>query len=527
VLAIALLGVACAAVEQRTGWNELSHLAQIRAFAHGTPIIDRYGAHSTGDKAFYHGHYYGDKAPGLALLMVPIYSLASLIGVVGGSGRSANITALHVMVVFACVIPFCILLALIRSVVDRHDPGRGGAVALMLGAGTLLLPFATVLFSHDLSTTLGFAAFWLLERRLGRGGHAWIAAGGILAGLAVSTEYPLALLAALLVAYVWWQDRTLSGVLAFVAGCAVGLVPLLLYDWWAFGSPLSVSYSHVAANAAGVFGLEMPRLRSLVALLVSDRGLLVVTPITAAGLAGIAILYREGRRGDALVAAAVAVTYLAYNTCYYLPFGGRVPGPRFLITLLPFLARPVAAAYRRAPLTTLALAALSAATMVAATLTDPEPSRAPSLVFWWRHLLRGQFQTPAWTVAVFAGCLALIGLTLARRPCRPRPGQVDLDLAIVALVGWVTLVRAGTVILGPLGTRGATWSLVMLVALLLVLGAVVWQRAGGRRTVLVALLPLVALGARSLDGVVESSCLLAAAALLAALSVRVPRRASP
>ena len=175
--------------------------------------------------------------------------------------------------------------------------------------------------------------------------------------------------------------------LAFIAGGAVGLVPLLLYDWWAFGSPLSVSYSHVAANSAGVFGLGVPRLGGLIALLVSERGLLVVTPISAAALAGMSILYREGRRGQALLAAAVGVTYITYNACYYLPFGGRVPGPRFLITILPFLALPVAAAYRRAPVTTLALAGLSAATMIVATLCGPELPGGVSLVFWWRRLL--------------------------------------------------------------------------------------------------------------------------------------------
>ena len=530
MLAIALLGIACAALEQRPGWNELSHLAQIRAFAHGTPIIDHYVG-PKGDRAFYHGHYYGDKAPGLALFMVPIYWLASLIGIVGGTGRAATVMALHLMVIFACVIPFCVLLALVRSLVDRHDPGRGGAVALMLGAGTLLLPFATLLFSHVLSTCLGFAAFWMLERQLERrpgvGGHGRTATAGILAGLAVSTEYPLALLAVLLGVYLWRRHAAWSGMFAFVAGCAAGLVPLLLYDWWAFGSPLSVSYSHVAANSGGVFGLGVPRLGSLIALLVSERGLLVVTPISAAAVAGMAILYREGRRGQALLAAAVAVTYIAYNACYYLPFGGRVPGPRFLITIVPFLALPVAAAYRRAPFTTLALTTLSAATMVVATLCGPELPGGVSLVFWWRRLSHGQFQTPAWTVAVFAGCFVLVGLILARRAALPRSGAVDLDLGIVAVVGWVMIARAGPFILGASASRDSTWSLAVLVVLLLVLAAVVWQRVVGRRTVLVALLPLLALGVRFLDGLVWASCLLAASALLAALSARGAVRASP
>jgi hypothetical protein len=42
---LAILGCALAAMvieQQMIGWNEKSHFAQVRAFDHGTPIIDAY-----------------------------------------------------------------------------------------------------------------------------------------------------------------------------------------------------------------------------------------------------------------------------------------------------------------------------------------------------------------------------------------------------------------------------------------------------------------------------------------------------
>ena len=49
---------------------------------------------------------------------------------------------------------------------DRLEPGLGIAAAVTLGGATLVLPFATLFFSHVLAATLGFAAFavLLLER---------------------------------------------------------------------------------------------------------------------------------------------------------------------------------------------------------------------------------------------------------------------------------------------------------------------------------------------------------------------------
>ncbi len=54
------------------------------------------------------------------------------------------------------------------------------------------------------------------------------------------------------------------------------------------------------------------------------------------------LLYKRGRRAEALTVGGICLCYLAYNSGYYLPFGGGFMGPRFLTTMLPFLAFPIA-----------------------------------------------------------------------------------------------------------------------------------------------------------------------------------------
>jgi hypothetical protein len=519
VVGLVCFALGCAAVVQHDiGWNEYSHFAQVRAFDRGTPIIDRY-RHTTGDRAIYHHHFYSDKAPGLGFYLTPVYHVARAIKLV----RPKGFITMHLLVLFACTLPALIIMLLSYWLIREREAGPGALTALTLGFGTMLLPFSTILFSHVFSACLGFAAFCLLwrERELGRGGLPAIAGAGLLAGYAISSEYPLGLLALLLGCYVAWRPQPARPLATYAAGVLVGLIPLLLYDWWAFGSPFHLSYSYVAANASGVLGLGAPSVNNALRLVFADRGLFIVNPVTAAALAGIVILYREGRRRDALVPAVVIAAYLAYNACYYLPFGGGVPGPRFLVTILPFLAVPLAAAYRRAPLATLALAVVSAATMAAATFTVPILSTVTPTSIWWRRLAHGHFSTPTVCVVLFAIFALGAILLVARATPRPRISRLDLELTVLGLGSWWAFRQAAPAMFAQDLASGHVWGLAALGVLALALIIVILRVARGRQLALVAAIPILLLGLRRFDHTTIAICLaLVALALVLAVSWR-------
>jgi hypothetical protein len=443
-----VLGLAYAVVMQPSGWAQTSHYALVRAVSHGTPQIDAYHW-ETRDKSWYQGHFYAVKGPGLALFTLPAYEALHAVngdeasawaarrarragaeqwapdtppaGVYGKSiDRALRVRAgvendtgmVWALGVIGAALPAILMLLLVRSLAERLEPGLGTAAALTLGVGTLVMPFATMLFSHLLAALLGFAAFAILWReREGPRRIGLVAAAGLLAGLSITTEYPLAIVAGTIGVYALLRGDIVRRALTYGAGVIVGVLPLAAYNVWAFGSLTHNSYAGavreqgvnghavLGLNDSGFFGIGMPSFHAGMQLLLAPRGLLVLSPVLVLAGVGTFLLDRRGRRAEALTIAAISIAFLIYNAGYYLPFGGGSPGPRFLIPMLPFLAVPLALAFRRYPAVTLALAVPSTVLMVVATATHPLIGSDGTGV--WAHVLdTGSFEH---TVATIAG----------------------------------------------------------------------------------------------------------------------------
>ena len=463
VLAFAALTLACAVVVQNSGPNQAAHHALVRALAAGTAEID---PRETIDAAYVDGRFYAAKAPGLAMLSLPWHEALRAVGLQDSplateAGYRERVWELNL---FGAVLPFTVLLLLMAVVVERVVPGFGMPTAVFLGAGTLLLPFATLFFDHVLSAALGFAAFAVLFAEHRRSGSSpWlVVAGGLLAGLAIVVEFPLGIVAIVLAAYAVDGERRLRRALAYVAGVAVGVVPLLAYNAWAFGSPTKLGYTNalkapagqgapvVGANDAGFYGVGLPDPRAALSLLVSQKGLLVVTPLAIAALFGLPRLRRSGARAEARVCAAIPLLFLAYNAAYYLPYGGQSPGPRFLVPAIPFLALPLACLLRARPLVIAGIAVASAVVMALATATGPLTGVEYGIDTWFDRMTGGRFvETVGGRLGLPSGWASVLpfllllgvacGAALARLPLR---GAIRTEgLSLVGVLGaWFLVV---------------------------------------------------------------------------------------
>lgn len=551
---IAVLGVSWALIMQSLGWAQTSYFAFVKALNDGTAQIDDYHW-ETRDKSWTNGHFFSVKAPGLPVLLVPPYAVLKAVGGddlardaartarEGGARqwtyRGLNIHAygydperavrvkalladqapmIWALGLLGTVLPTLLLLLLIRWLADRWRPGLGTATALSVGTGTIVMTFAVNLFAHMLAAFMAFAVFALLWRERQSAPRLPVLLGaGLLSGLVVVVEYPLALAGAILGVYGMLHPRALGRGLAplasrgavYAAGVIAGVIPVLAYNRWAFGSIGTMSYDNavdrqgftghdtLGLNSGGFFGITMPDARVALELLISPRGLFALTPVVLMGVVGVVLLHRRGMKAEARTIAAIALAFFIYDTGYWLPFGGGSPGPRFLVPVLPFLGVALVEAWRRFPSTTLVTTVCGAVVMTVATVTYPLIGTG-SMWQWWDRVEGAVFQHTIPTVfGAGDGWLAiapvLIGLLavawLGARATGALPVSRDLRLGVGALAGWVVLalviapgfgerkiVGVGRTAKGAVDHTGLPWQIVLVAAAFAALAlALAWR----------------------------------------------------
>jgi hypothetical protein len=486
VVALACCALAYASLPQGVGWNQSAHFALVRSLAHGHATVDQY-TNETGDLAWYHGHYYSTKAPGLALLTLPLYvvlerthalSLATKVS----RTHDVRVGGLWVLGLLGTVLPGIAILLLVRRLGDELEPGYGTAAAVTIGLGSLLLPYGTLFFDHELSASLGLGAFAVAFLRPDR---SWLA--GVLAGLAIVSEYTLGMTAVAIGLYVLWRAGGRRFV-AYVAGGALGVLPLFVFNQLVYGSAFHLSYQDailvqgktghdvLGANAQGFFGVSVPSLHTGVDLLFSHIGLLTLGPVVAAGAAGWVM---SRRRAEAVLVLGLSLAFVVVNSGYVVPFGGFTPGPRFLVPILPLLGIGLAPAFRRSPLLTTALAAPSIAAMVAITITAPDLAHDGT---WFHRLEAAQFEYRGWHPIVPLCVLAALALVFVIRATgMPRIRRTDAAAAAVAFAGWLLLAVFAHRLLDDRAWSRPASAAVVAAAAVAVATAAWWVRTRGLR----------------------------------------------
>jgi len=492
ILLVALLLFCYGFFQQQPAWNEYSRYDLVRALVdHGTTRIDDFQG-NTGDKAFYQGHWYSDKAPGTALLGVPIYALEQLTGRLFGQSAPQDITAIQGLAfVESGVATALLVLLLVRMLGPLVGEGWALVVGLGYGLGSIAFPFATMFFGHAASTAALFASFYVLHRWKSQRGRWGPVVAGFLASLAVLIEIPTVIGVAILGLYALWIDR--RGAVAFILGGLPLAAVFGAYNWVSFGSPINVGYmnllpgSFASGMSEGILGVSWPKLETAGDLLVGPRGLVRLAPWFIGALAGLVAVRDRRVRAEVIVCAAIALVFVVYNAGYYLPFGGWTPGPRFLLPALPFAAVLVGLAPRQLRLFISALAAAAVVVMFAATVTMPNaPERFtdPLYELWLPRLRSGEFaETGAWIrwgldgLSGVAVLLMAVGFSLAalalsfRRPdaAGPTTSRAIAVMAILVLafafpfpplapvaLGWAGSQAPPQVVVGEIGHTDIT-----------------------------------------------------------------------
>jgi hypothetical protein len=423
IVLFAILFAAYGYFHQGGGWNQNSRFDQVRAIvenhqleinnfflyraqssAAGTLEITRLPPPgnldltsippfaNTFDVAIVAGKVYPNKPPGTVFLVVPaywvIFTIESALGIDPDSWWTQTLN-FHLSTVFSVGLLTALGGAVFYLVLLRLFPTLPGwchvATTLIYGLGTLVFPFATLLFDHGLLATISLGVFALLFIE-DQGGFSGFRSGlsyflaGILCGVSIVVNYSAILLVACLFVYGLWTAKNRWGYIPFgVVGFALPMLLLLWYHLVCFGDPFATANTHqfgmFQTEDAVLFGmLALPKLDIAYQLLFSIyRGLFFTSPVLLIALLGTAIaIYGGSRRREAILVASVFVVQLLLNSAFNGWHAGWSFGPRYLIPVLPFLCLMLAPMFHRLPRLTGGLAIVSIALMLTATAVDPQ-----------------------------------------------------------------------------------------------------------------------------------------------------------
>jgi hypothetical protein len=357
-------------------WNQNTRLNLTLSIVEtGSLTIDPYHE-NTGDKLYYEGHYYSDKAPGLSFAAVPIYALmhpvlnsgpvAAILDRLGSSpaleatlnpeGSGVNrqkivfAVAQYVFTVLVVSLPSALLGLLLFRFLGRftHDIWPRVALVLVYGLGTAALPYSTVFYSHQLGAVLTFAAFFLVFRirwEQAPRWHLWIA--GALLGFSILSENPTIIMAATIGLY------AVFGLRDWKAGIplALGAVPFVLlwlgYNYARFGDPLELGYqyhatftAHAQAGPAGFAGFRWQAFWDIT--FSPYKGLFFRSPFLLLAVPAFILTWRERQfRMELAATLAIVFLYFLHASSFYDWGGGHTAGPRYLVAMLPFMTFPM------------------------------------------------------------------------------------------------------------------------------------------------------------------------------------------
>ncbi len=380
----------------RESWNVSSRLNLTYALAeYGTFRIDAYH-HNTGDKVYYRGHYYSDKAPGLSLLAVPGYLFFKRAGVTSEQYMRYWLTLLTVGLPSALgAVVFFKLTGIFSGPGERTRL----LVALAYSLGTLALPFSGIFYGHQTAAVLALASFYILvrlKRSSGLENPFLLFGGGFLAGYAFLCDFPAGIIMALLALYAAFSLRRKPGLAAWLLGAALPVGFLLYYNYVCFGSPFTSSYAlhQTYDHAAGLLGITLPRFEALWGITFSPyRGLFYQAPVLLFAFPGFYLFARDREtRPEFAVCLLAVLGFFFFNAGYQYWDGVGSAGARFMIPALPFLALALVRPARRWPLRFAVLAAVSFVFMLVMTATEPRAEwkvRNPLFYFNFFLFLRG------------------------------------------------------------------------------------------------------------------------------------------
>lgn len=307
------------------------------------------------------GHQYSNKAPGSSMLAVPVYAAVRL---VHGAPLSLA-TTVWLARVFTGILPTLLFLWLLRGFLRRYVSSQAliDALVATYGLGSMAMTYSVLFISHQLSAIcVGLAWMWLVRifdtGPLNAPVARWRALRvGLAVGAAPLVDYQAAFVAVPLAGWAVWElrrwpwQRALR-LIAYVAlGALLPIALLLYYHNVCFGAPLRTGYdaseSFAHFHQQGFLGITALRAEAFWgSTWRGDNGLFTLAPWLLAFPFGLVLLWRQARRAEVVVTAAIVAVMLLFVSSINFWRGGWTVGPRYITVMLPFMLPAIAVTWQ-------------------------------------------------------------------------------------------------------------------------------------------------------------------------------------
>jgi len=319
--------------------NESSHFALIRSIVdQKTFIIDTYRDYASIDVAFYKGHYYTDKMPGLSVLGIPVYWIDLQLGF-KFDWQFFNSLALYTTIFSAVAVVLVYRISRLFS----FSSATSFLLSLVYGFGTLAWVFSKTFFAHPYSAFFVLLSIYFILLTEKKKIAKYAVFSGISLGILATLEYANLAVAGLLALYFVMRNKR-KYLLHLIIPIIPFAVAVLAYNYSIFGSPflIPLNFHYSFGNTAQTQWFKFSKTKEgLNGLLVStSAGLLYLSPILLLSIVGFKEFFKKNR----LLAAIFAVSFLSMLFFFASSeswHGGNSYGPRYLLFVVPFLIFPI------------------------------------------------------------------------------------------------------------------------------------------------------------------------------------------
>jgi hypothetical protein len=322
---------------RHAGSNVTSRFATaVRIVENGSAELGPFAAW-TNDVAQKDGGSYSDKAPGVTLILIPVYAMVRIFTQDFYRARHlCRLLTLLPLVLFACAVFWR------RLRMWDIDEKLAAASVATWAVGTVAWAYHSMLFGHGFASSLILiGVLFLFQYRKAESKDAQgLAISGLCFGLSIAIEYPTALIGGAAGLYLLSFERNPKRIAIFAAlGVILPAAIILAYNGAVFGDPFHIGYTQVISQyyqqqmSHGFMGIGLPKASGLYLLLLSAaKGLLFWSPVFIYSLIGFVFMMKNSPR-EGVFLSGTFVLYTLVFSGHFEASGGAGLGPRHLTPL--------------------------------------------------------------------------------------------------------------------------------------------------------------------------------------------------